>query len=103
MRYREVLFIYNVTIKKQDININYFAGTSLIQAQRYGEAIRVLQRCVQSSDKNINALLALAHARILTGNYPAGEQLLDRVLVLDSTNKTAVTVKQQLVALRKPH
>lgn len=89
--------------RPQDADLNYFAGTQLIQAQRLGEAIRVLQRSLQSSDKNTNALLALAHARILSGNYPEGERLLDRVLTFDPANQTAVTIKQQLIGMRKSH
>jgi len=87
--------------KPQDVNINYFAGTALIQAQRLGEAIRVLQRCLEHSDKNINAHLALAHAKILTGNYQEGEKLLDQVLVLEPANQTALSVKHQLANLHK--
>lgn len=84
-----------------DIKVNYFAGTSLIQAQRLGEAIRVLQRCIDRSEKNINASLALAHAQMLAGNYAAGERLLDQVLLWDPANKTAVAVKQQLSNLQQ--
>lgn len=84
-----------------DTKINYFAGTALIQAQRLGEAIRVLQRVISLEPKNINAYLALAHARILTGNSQEGARLLDQVLVMDPTNNTALTVKQQLAARKK--
>lgn len=84
-----------------DTNVNYFAGTVLIQAQRLGEAIRVLQRVIRGEPKSINAHLALAHARILSGNIPEGLVLLDQVLVLDPKNQTALSVKQQLAAHKK--
>ncbi len=84
-----------------DTNVNYFAGTVLIQAQRLGEAIRVLQRVIRGEPKSINAHLALAHARILSGNIREGLVLLDQVLVLDPKNQTALSVKQQLAAHKK--
>lgn len=84
-----------------DSKVNYFAGTALIQSQRLGEAIRVLQRVIRLEPKNVNAHLALAHAHILIGNFQEGARLLDQVLVIDPTNKTALTVKQQLAARSK--
>jgi tetratricopeptide (TPR) repeat protein len=76
--------------------INFYAGTVLIQARRYGEAIRLLQRAIDNSARNVNAHLALAHARILTGNFAEGERLLDQVLVWEPGNPTAISVKQQI-------
>lgn len=81
--------------------INFYAGTVLIQAQRYGEAIRLLQRAIDNSARNINAHLALAHARILTGNFAEGERLLDQVLVWEPSNQTANSVKQQIAERRQ--
>lgn len=80
--------------------INYVAGVMLIQVQRYGEAIRLLQRCIDNSTHNVNAHLALAHAKILTGDVDGGERLLDQVLVWDANNPTATSVKQQLISRR---
>jgi tetratricopeptide (TPR) repeat protein len=82
-------------------DINFYAGAALIQAQRYGEAIRLLQRCIDNSPKDSNAYLAMAHANILLGDFKTGEHLLDQVLVLDPANQTANTVKQQLAERRK--
>ncbi|ACE82959.1 tetratricopeptide repeat protein [Cellvibrio japonicus] len=82
------------------VDVNYSAGTELIQLNRFGEAIRVLERAVHYSEKNINAHLALAHARILSGNAREGERLLDQVLLWQPDNVTAKTVKQQLAARR---
>lgn len=76
--------------------INFYAATLLIQAERYGEAIRLLQRCIANSNQNINAHLALAHARIMTGDYREGERLLDQVLLWRPDNQTARQVKRQL-------
>jgi hypothetical protein len=81
--------------------VNYYAATLLIQAHRYGEAIHLLQRCIVSSPHHINAHLALAHARILIGDYSEGERLLDQVLVWKPDNVTARQVKQQLQDLGK--
>jgi hypothetical protein len=76
--------------------INFYAATLLIQTQRYGEAIRLLQRCIQKDEKNLNAYLALAHATILVGDYEQGERLLDKVLAWKPDNQTARQVKRQL-------
>jgi len=84
-----------------NVKINYYAGTVLIQVQRLGEAMRVLQRVVRLEPKNTNAYLALAHARILSGNVAEGRRLLDQVLLLDPKNPTALSVKQQLAAQKK--
>lgn len=83
------------------VELNFYAGTVLIQAQRYGEAIRLLQRCIENSPTNLNAHLALAHAHMLLGDFDGGEKLLDQVLRLDANNQTAKTVKQQLAERRK--
>ncbi len=82
-------------------DINFYAGAALIQAQRYGEAIRLLQRCVDLNPKDLNALLASAHAFILSGDLLVGERFLDRVLAIDSSNQTARRVKQQLTERRQ--
>jgi tetratricopeptide (TPR) repeat protein len=84
------------------IDINFYAGAELIQAHRYGEAIRLLQRCIDNSPNNVNAYLASAHAHMLIGDFDGGEGLLDKVLQLDANNLTAKTVKQQLAERRKP-
>jgi tetratricopeptide (TPR) repeat protein len=83
------------------VEVNFYAGSVLIQAQRYGEAIRLLQRCIENSPSNINAYLASAHAHMLLGDFDGGEVLLDKVLQLDANNQTAKTVKQQLAERRK--
>jgi tetratricopeptide (TPR) repeat protein len=83
------------------IDINFYAGAALIQAQRYGEAIRLLQRCIDNSPKDLNAYLALAHANMLSGDFTTGERWLNKVLVLDPANQTASRVKQQLAERRK--
>ena len=83
------------------VEINFYAGSVLIQAQRYGEAIRLLQRCIENSPNNVNAYLALAHAHMLLGDFDGGEKLLDQVLRLDANNQTAKMVKQQLAERRK--
>lgn len=87
--------------RPNDAKLNYFAGTTLIQVQRLGEAINVLQRTIRIEPKHINAHLALAHARLLIGDVPQGLRLLDQVLAMDPTNQTALTVKQQLTARTK--
>jgi Flp pilus assembly protein TadD len=83
------------------VDVNFYAGSVLIQAQRYGEAIRLLQRCIENSPNNVNAYLASAHAQMLLGDFQNGETLLDQVLRLDANNQTAKTVKQQLAERRK--
>lgn len=83
------------------VDVNFYAGSVLIQAQRYGEAIRLLQRCIENSPNNVNAYLASAHAHMLLGDFQNGETLLDQVLRLDANNQTAKTVKQQLAERRK--
>lgn len=84
------------------VDINYAAGTQLIQVNRLGEAIRVLERAIRYSQKNVNAYLALAHARILAGNIREANRLLDQVLIWQPDNPTAKTVKQQLAARKAP-
>jgi tetratricopeptide (TPR) repeat protein len=83
------------------VDINFYAGAALIKAQRYGEAIRLLQRCIENSPNNLNAYLASAHAHMLIGDFDKGEIFLDKVLLLDANNQTAKTVKQQLAERRK--
>jgi Flp pilus assembly protein TadD len=83
------------------VEVNFYAGSVLIQAQRYGEAIRLLLRCIENSPNNVNAYLASAHAHMLLGDFDGGEKLLDQVLLLDANNQTAKMVKQQLAERRK--
>ncbi len=90
-----------VDANPKGIDINFYAGSVLIQAQRYGEAIRLLRRCIENSPNNINAYLALAHAHMLLGDFEGGEKLLDQVLRMDANNPTAKAVKQQLAERRK--
>ncbi|MEL7447940.1 MAG: tetratricopeptide repeat protein [Pseudomonadota bacterium] len=65
------------------------AGAALIRSGRAPEALRYLERGLKYKPNDLNTLLALSHARVLTGDYDGARQSLERVLELDPTNATA--------------
>jgi tetratricopeptide (TPR) repeat protein len=74
----------------------YTAGTALIRAGRAPEALRYLERAAQRAPDDVNALLALSHALILTRQYERALPRLRRVLELDPDNRTAAEALARL-------
>ena len=67
----------------------FAAGAALIRAGRAPEALRYLERGLQYKPADLNTLLALSHARVLTGDFDGARVSLQRVIDIDPDNATA--------------
>ncbi|MEM9056466.1 MAG: tetratricopeptide repeat protein [Pseudomonadota bacterium] len=67
----------------------FAAGAALVRAERAPEALRYLERALERQPTHLNSLLALSHARVLTGDRAGARASLTRVLELDPDNATA--------------
>lgn len=67
----------------------FAAGVALIRADRAREALRYLERGLHYRPTDLNLLLALSHARVLTGDRDGARKSLERVLEIEPGNATA--------------
>lgn len=73
-----------------DIDSNFQAGVTLIKAKRADEAIRFFNRVLLEDNRNINGLLALAHAYSELNQLEKTLDYLQQVLSIDPNNATAL-------------
>lgn len=72
--------------KAEDLKI---AALDYVLLDDYDDAVRWLQRALQSDDKDAEIWYSLGRARMMQGNYTAAEQAFHRALILAPTSVKA--------------
>ena len=78
--------------------LQFQMAAALIRRDRPADALRYARRAVELEPDDVNHLLVMAHAQILSGRREAGRATLEKVLAIAPDNPTARSVLRQLEA-----